>query len=72
MEKNVGQQSYKLGSYSYHISLVNIRLAAGINISVLSAKGADKEPVCQSVTSPVMLLTGEVRDTLRGRVTEHI
>ncbi len=48
-KKNVGQESYKLGSYSHYTSLVNIKLAAGINISVLPAKGADKEAVCQSL-----------------------
>ncbi len=53
IKRNVGQESYKLGSYAYHASLVNIRLAAGTNISVLSAKGADKEAVCQSIISPV-------------------
>lgn len=67
MKKNVGQQSYKVGSYLCHTSLVNIRLADGIIITILSAKGAEKEGAFQSIISPV-----KVRDPLGGRVMEHI
>lgn len=68
--KNVGQESYKFGSYS-HASLVHIWLAAGINISVLSAKEADKEAVRQSVISSVNSMEAEVRDALERSITEH-
>lgn len=70
--KDAGQKSYKLGFSSHHTSLFNTRLAAWVNICVLSAKGADKEAACQSVISPVSSMPSEVRNTLERRVIEHI
>lgn len=72
IKRNVVQESYTLGSYSHHTSLVQIRLAAEINISVLPAKGADIEAVCQSIISPVNRMASEVRNTLGRSVREYL
>lgn len=65
IKKYVGQERYKLGSSSHHTSLVNTRLAAGINILFCQPKGRQRG--CESsVISPVNSMTSEVRDTVKG------
>lgn len=63
----VGQKKCQLGSWSHCASSVNVRWQLRKNICVLSAKGADKEAVSQSLISFVSSVAADVRDAVEWR-----